>query len=184
MDSKVVERDSKRQKLEEDEKLEEHQKMEDDEKSEEHEKVEEDEKLEEVSSPSTEEWDDEDVRLFEEEHKRSGDYDFDDSKVGGLVGFHRVVFEDREFATEPETDGDLVERLSKIALKKHNDDKNTNLELVRAVKANWNHGGGYIFSITLEAKDASSSHTEPIPFHAKVGYLHGDTKVYHINPKP
>lgn len=60
MDSKVAERDSKRQKLEEDEKLEENEMVEDD------------EKLEEVSSPSTEEWDDEDVRLFEEEHKRSG----------------------------------------------------------------------------------------------------------------
>ncbi|VVB14724.1 unnamed protein product [Arabis nemorensis] len=137
-----------------------------------------------VSSPSSvESRDEEDVRLFEEEFKKHGDYDFDASKVGSIVVFYPLVFGSSEYATEPETDGELMERLSKIALKEHNDNKKTNFELVRAVKANWSLGGGNIFSITLEAKDASL-HSGPVPFHARVSYIPGGTKVFDINPKP
>lgn len=109
------------------------------------------------------------------------DYDFDTTKQRGLVIRYPVNFEDSVVAEEPETDGDLVHQLSKIALGKYNDEKLTNLELVRAVKANRQYGGGYIFFITFETKDANS---QPIPFHATVGYLPGDVIVYSVNPKP
>lgn len=76
-----------------------------------------------------------------------------------------------------------TEILSKSALKKHNVDNQTNLEFVRAVKANWHHGGGYSFYITFEAND--HSHSEPIIFQASVGYLPlNNVWVYEIKPKP
>ncbi|CAA7048416.1 unnamed protein product [Microthlaspi erraticum] len=124
----------------------------------------------------------EDSRLFEEEHKRSGSYDFDASRVGAIVVFHLVVFEESYYATEPETDGELMARLSRAALEKYNNAENKKLEFVRAVKANWSLGGGHIFSITFEAKDPSSS-SDTIPFHAKVGWIPLDTRVYDVKPK-
>ncbi|CAA7046361.1 unnamed protein product [Microthlaspi erraticum] len=99
-----------------------------------------------------------------------------------IVGFRPVIFEDSDFADEPETDGELINRLSKTALDKYNTDKGNNLEFVKAVKSNWSIGGGHIFSITFEAKDASQS--EPIPFHAQVGYFPWRTTVYDVKPKP
>ncbi|CAA7052488.1 unnamed protein product [Microthlaspi erraticum] len=129
----------------------------------------EEEKCEEMPSSSSDDstdYDSDDVRMYDEEFKRHGAYDFDCSRVGRIVGYRPVIFEESDFADEPETDGELINRLSKTALDKYNTDKGNNLEFVKAVKSNWSIGGGHIFSITFEAKDASQS--EPIPFHAQV----------------
>ncbi|CAA7052487.1 unnamed protein product [Microthlaspi erraticum] len=121
----------------------------------------------------------------------STDYDSDDVRIvrrriqktwGRIVGHYPVIFEESDLADEPETDGELINRLSKTALDKYNTDKGNNLEFVKAVKSNWSIGGGHIFSITFEAKDASQS--EPIPFHAQVGYFPWRTTVYDVKPKP
>ncbi|KAG7657072.1 Cystatin domain [Arabidopsis suecica] len=77
----------------------------------------------------------------------------------------------------------LVHRLSMIAIQKYNGENKTNLELVRAVKANRKYGAGFIFYITFEAKDANS-HTDPITFQAAVRYLPGIVTVYRVHPKP
>ncbi|CAA0284627.1 unnamed protein product [Arabidopsis thaliana] len=163
VDKKSEEPDLKRQKLEE----------------------EEEEDCEEMSSysESTCSFDSEDERLVEEEFERNGYYDFDTTKQRRLVFCYPVIFEDSDVAHKPETDGDLVHRLSKIALQKYNDDKLENLELVRAVKANRKYGAGFIFYITFEAKDANS-HTDPITFQAAVRYLRGIETVYRVHPKP
>lgn len=63
----------------------------------------------------------EDSRLFDAEYKKSGSYDFDASRVGAIVVFHPVVFEESYYATEPETDGELMARLSRAALEKYNE---------------------------------------------------------------
>ncbi|CAA7049740.1 unnamed protein product [Microthlaspi erraticum] len=144
----------------------------------------EEEKREESSTSSDDSmaYDSDDVRMYDEEFKKHGAYDFDCSRVGRIVGYRPVIFEDSDFADEPETDGELINRLSKTALDKYNTDKGNNLEFVKAVKSNWSIGGGHIFSITFEAKDASQS--EPIPFHAQVGYFPWRTTVYDVKPKP
>lgn len=51
------------------------------------------------------------------------DCDFDFTRVGRHVGFRPVNFKDCDFSEEPETDGDLVDRMCKAAIKKYNDDK-------------------------------------------------------------
>ncbi|CAD5315159.1 unnamed protein product [Arabidopsis thaliana] len=154
VDKKSEEPDLKRQKLEE----------------------EEEEDCEEMSSysESTCSFDSEDERLY---------YDFDTTKQRRLVFCYPVIFEDSDVAHEPETDGDLVHRLSMIAIQKYNGENKTNFELVRAVKANRKYGAGFIFYITFEAKDANS-HTDPITFQAAVRYLRGIETVYRVHPKP
>ncbi|CAA7046364.1 unnamed protein product [Microthlaspi erraticum] len=122
----------------------------------------EEEKCEEMPSSSSDDstdYDSDDVRMYDEEFKSHG-----------------------RLCCEPETDGELINRLSKTALDKYNTDKGNNLEFVKAVKSNWSIGEGHIFSITFEAKDASQS--EPIPFHAQVGYFPWRTTVYDVKPKP
>lgn len=39
------------------------------------------------------------------------------------MGYRPVTFEESDFADEPETDGELINRLSKTALDKYNTDK-------------------------------------------------------------
>ncbi|KAG7600116.1 Cystatin-related plant [Arabidopsis suecica] len=144
-----------------------------------------DEKCEEEMSSysdSTCSFDSEDERLVKEELNRSGDYDFDTTKQRRFVIRYPVNFEDSDVVDEPDTDGDLVHRLSKIALQKHNEYNLTNLEFVRAVKANRHYGAGFIFYITFEAKD-NDSHII-IPFQATVRYLPLQVTVYRVSPKP
>ncbi|CAA7046365.1 unnamed protein product [Microthlaspi erraticum] len=134
------------------------------------------------SSDDSTDYDSDDVRLYDEEFKRHGEYDFDSLRVGRIVGHYPVIFEESDLADEPETDGELINRLSKTALDKYNTDKGNSLEFVKVVKSNWSIEGGHIFSIIFEAKDASQS--EPIPFHAWVGYFPWITTVYDVKPKP
>ncbi|CAA7052477.1 unnamed protein product [Microthlaspi erraticum] len=108
----------------------------------------EEEKCEEMPSSSSDDstdYDSDDVRLYDEEFKRQGAYDFDSSRVGRIVGHYPVIFEESDLADEPETDGELINRLSKTALDKYNHDKGNNLEFVKAVKSNWSIGEGTHF---------------------------------------
>ncbi|XP_010501943.1 PREDICTED: uncharacterized protein LOC104779281 [Camelina sativa] len=144
------------------------------------------EKCEEISSSSdsTCSFDSEDERLVNEEHKRNGDYDFDTTKQRNLVIRYPVNVEDNDVADEPETDGDLVHRLSKMALEKLNADNLINLEFVKAVKANWHYGGERTLYITFEAKDANSLTADPICFQATVSNLPWNVTVYRLPCQP
>ncbi|CAA7048418.1 unnamed protein product [Microthlaspi erraticum] len=160
MDSPVVERipqvsDSKRQKLEGDEIFE-----------------------DDNSSSSSEDYDENDVRMWDAEYERSGDYDFDFTRIGRYKDFNPVNFNDSTFAEEPETDEDFVGHMCKAALKKYNHDKGTNLEFARALRANFHPSAGFTFCISFEAKDAS----EVKPFHARVRYLSEEFFVCDIYP--
>ncbi|CAL9214750.1 unnamed protein product, partial [Arabidopsis halleri] len=60
----------------------------------------------------------------EEELKRNGYFDFDFSKIGKDSSFKQVVFDDNYLTHEPDTDGALLQRLSRLAINKYNDDQN------------------------------------------------------------
>ncbi|VVA91145.1 unnamed protein product [Arabis nemorensis] len=136
------------------------------------------------SSFSYSDFDEDDLRSCNEEFARSGNFDFDFSRVRRTYNFKPVIFNQNCFTYEPDTDEASLERLLKEAIKKCNKEEGTNLELVKVLRANFHPGGGITFYITFEAIDHAHAHDQPKSYQTMIGYLPMDIRVIYVRPKP
>ncbi|KAH7852464.1 hypothetical protein Vadar_025064 [Vaccinium darrowii] len=78
---------------------------------------------------------------------------------------------------------DLIRIYSELALMKYNETEDSDLELVKVVKANVKVVDGFIYYITFDAKDASSGDGRTSTFQAEVYHGVKEIRVNLVRPK-
>ncbi|KAL1216170.1 hypothetical protein V5N11_033794 [Cardamine amara subsp. amara] len=139
--------------------------------------------VEDTSSDSSSDYDPEEIQQFNEEIDRNGYFDFDFSAVRNDFDFKQVSFDQSYLTHKPDTDGSLLERLSRLAINKYNEDNGTHVEFVNVLKANYHPGAGITLYITFEAKDVAT-HLHLKLYQTTISYLPMDIRVMWCEPKP
>ena len=125
-----------------------------------------------------------DLRLLDEEWGKSGGFDVDFSKVRHRFGRGAVHLDDDNMVSEPhETNRDLLNRLSNMAISFYNDKTGIKLELVKVLRANFHPSAAITLYITFEANDPSDGN-QTKRYQAVVRYLSFDIEVCSCNHEP
>ncbi|CAH2077404.1 unnamed protein product [Thlaspi arvense] len=142
-------------------------------------------KLEEPSSDATVSEEDltNDLRLFDEEWKKSGGFDVDFSKLRHTFGAGAVDLDDDDLVDEHDTNRDLLNMLSEMAISYYKEETDTSLELVKVLRANFHPSAAITLFITFEANDLSDGNQTKL-YQAVVRYLPVDIEVCSCWPKP
>ncbi|CAN8298139.1 unnamed protein product [Cochlearia groenlandica] len=123
----------------------------------------------------------EEIERFSKEIKRTEGFEIDFEKVGYLYDWNKVDLDDCTMSSV-QTNIELITMLSDMALKKHNAETNSRLELGKILRANYHPSGGVTFYISFQVNDPSNGKTKP--YQAKVRYLPCDMEVLSCRPKP
>uniref|UniRef100_A0A1J3ECT9 Cystatin domain-containing protein n=1 Tax=Noccaea caerulescens TaxID=107243 RepID=A0A1J3ECT9_NOCCA len=126
---------------------------------------------------------DEDLERFDEEWLKSGGFDVDFSKLRFTFGAGAVDLEDSDLVREPDTNRNLLNRLTEMSISYYKENTGISLELVNVLKANFHPSAAITLYITFEAIDSSDGN-QTKPFHAVVRYLPRDIEVVSCRPKP
>ncbi|KAG7584784.1 Cystatin-related plant [Arabidopsis thaliana x Arabidopsis arenosa] len=110
----------------------------------------------------------EEIAMMNEQIENSEGFDIDFSLFRCLFNYHLVDPDDIDFVEEPETNGDLMKRLSKESLNVFNKEDGMEFEFVKVVKANFHYSAGFMFLITFQVLDPSDNQEKL--FQARVRY--------------
>ncbi|CAA7022824.1 unnamed protein product [Microthlaspi erraticum] len=123
------------------------------------------------------------TELMNEQIEESEGFDIDFSMFRSLFNYHLVDPDDHDFLDEPETDGDLMKKLSQESIKRYNEESETRFEFVEVVKANYHCAAGYIILVTFDVLDPSDNKKKT--FQARIYYSsHYPTEYVFVRLKP
>ncbi|KFK40540.1 hypothetical protein AALP_AA2G009000 [Arabis alpina] len=95
----------------------------------------------------------EECAMIDEQVNKSDGFDIDFSLFRCVFNYHSAILDSHQFVDEPETTEDLLNRLSRGSLDKHNKDNGTKFEFVKVVRANYHFSGAITYLITFQVKD-------------------------------
>ncbi|ESQ40416.1 hypothetical protein EUTSA_v10015607mg [Eutrema salsugineum] len=125
----------------------------------------------------------EEIQLFYDEDFQGFEIDF--AKLSFSFEWKPLDLDDSTMVDDPETNRDFIAMLANLALTQHNAERNTSLELVKVLRANFHPSAGATFYISFEVKeDPSEDGNQTKPYRAVVRYLPRDMEVVSCFPKP
>ncbi|CAA7022821.1 unnamed protein product [Microthlaspi erraticum] len=123
------------------------------------------------------------IDLMNEQIDASEGFDIDFSLFRCLFNYHPLDFDDDDFAEPPETNGDLVKKLSEQSLDIYNQENRTGYEFDKVLYANFHGSSGIMFLITFQVKDPVDNLAKE--FQARVRYTFvSNTDFVFCRPKP
>ncbi|VVA93622.1 unnamed protein product [Arabis nemorensis] len=126
---------------------------------------------------------DQELAIMAEQVNSSDGFEIDFSFFRCVFNYHPVILNIQQFVDEPETDEDLLNRLSQGSLDGYNQTNKTEFEFVMVVKANNHWASAIMFLITFQVKDPYDDHIKL--FQARVRYAEDIMLEYvFCRPKP
>ncbi|VVA93629.1 unnamed protein product [Arabis nemorensis] len=96
---------------------------------------------------------DEELANMAQQVNKSDGFDIDFSNFRCVFNYHPVILNIQQFIDEPETDEDLLNRLSQGSLDGYNKENKTEFKFVKVVRANYHWASAIMFLITFQVKD-------------------------------